>query len=201
MCMFEHFKSMFCWILTSFPPPILFVYKDQWSIVIRSLFSGVFHLSDHCWQRSMLSCVWSPFMWRFLQNPTSTRITFLLGDPCKTAGIYLFSWKGAIFCFALISHFSIFHINAVYLDTHCVGFSYFSQVIHLMCPAFLTMSFVFLADICSGCSSFQPANSYECWLWWKNNSVGCESSFCWISFYIAIPFFGYCLHSYIFFFI
>ena len=29
-------------------------------------------------------------------------------------------------------------------------------------------------DICSGCSSLQPTDSYELWLWWKNHSVGCE---------------------------
>lgn len=38
----------------------------------------------------------------------------------------------------------------------------------------LTILLIILVDVCFGCSSFQPPDSYECWLWWKNYSVGCE---------------------------
>jgi len=31
-----------------------------------------------------------------------------------------------------------------------------------------------VTDFCFGCPSFQPSNSYECWIWWKNYHMGCE---------------------------
>lgn len=32
----------------------------------------------------------------------------------------------------------------------------------------------FSTDICSWCASIQPPYSYECWVWWKDNHMGCK---------------------------
>lgn len=61
-------------------------------------------------------------------------------------------------------------LSDIHLLDNCLSF--FWKNCHFNLVAFFHVEL--LAVLCFGCPSFQPSNCDECWIRWKNNSLGCE---------------------------
>lgn len=63
------------------------------------------------------------------------------------------------------------------LNLSLFSFSVVIGILIILLWCYWMLSFYWLAVLCFGCSSFQPSDSYECWVWWSNHCVGCKLLF------------------------